>query len=235
LQVIPVIDVRHGVVVRAVAGDRASYQPIASPLFEGCAPYSAFAGLMALHPFPVIYCADLDAIEGRGVNVSLLSTLADSHPGVGLWGDAGARSLHDVAHQLSRPNISAVIGSEIGVTAAELRELVSNFGDRIILSLDYRAIGFVGDPALLADQSCWPTRVIAMTLANVGMGQGPDIATIAALKQRHGSGLIYAAGGIRNAADLTAAHQAGAHGALISSALHAQTITADDLGKVTDR
>jgi uncharacterized protein related to proFAR isomerase len=235
LQVIPVIDVRHGVVVRAIAGDRANYQPIVSPLFEGSAPHAAISGLMALYRFPVIYIADLDAIEGRGGNVSLLGALADSHPGVGLWVDAGARTTSDVARQLSLSNISAVIGSETGVTANEMRELKSQFGDTIILSLDFRGSGFVGEPELLADPTAWPNRVIAMTLANVGMGQGPDIATLASIKQRHPGGLIYAAGGIRNAADLQAGSQAGAHGALVSSAVHAQTITADDLGKVTGR
>jgi uncharacterized protein related to proFAR isomerase len=235
LQVIPVIDVRHGVVVRAIAGDRANYKPIVSPLFQGSAPHAAIAGLMALHRFPVIYCADLDAIEGRGGNVSLLGTLADGHPGVCLWVDAGARTASDIARHLSRPNIKAVIGSETGVTANEVRELKSHFGDTIILSLDFRGRRFVGDPGLLADQSCWPARIIAMTLANVGMGQGPDIATLAGIKQRCSNGLIYAAGGIRDGADLIAVSQAGAHGALVSSALHAQTLTADDLGKVTGR
>jgi uncharacterized protein related to proFAR isomerase len=235
LQVIPVIDVRHGVVVRAIAGDRATYQPIVSPLFFGCTPHAAVDGLMALHRFPVIYCADLDAIEGRGGNASLLGELAERHPGIAMWVDAGARTIPGVAAHLTRSNISAVIGSETGVTADDVRELKSQFGDTIILSLDFRWSGFVGDPGLLADPTCWPTRVIAMTLSHVGTGQGPNLATIAALKQRHATGSIYAAGGIRNGADLVAAHQAGAHGALVSSALHAQTITAEDLGKVTGR
>lgn len=235
MQVIPVIDVRQGVVVRAVAGDRANYQPIASPLFEGSTPHAALAGLMALHPFPVIYCADLDAIEGRGGNPEIAPTLIQAHPGVSLWMDQGARTLPDVANQLALSALSAVIGSETGITPDELRALTARFGNQIILSLDFRKHAFVGDAGLLADTSCWPTRVIAMTLANVGTGQGPDLETIAAIKQRHPTGIIYAAGGIRNGADLRAAHQAGAAGALVASALHAQTITADDLGKVTGR
>lgn len=235
MQVIPVIDVRHGVVVRAVTGDRANYQPIVSPLFEGNSPSAAVRGLMAFHPFPVIYAADLDAIEGRACHAKIIRELANDHRGVEFWIDQGARTLSDVADLLALENVSAVIGSESGITPAEVRALVVGHGQRIILSLDHRASGFLddpgflGDPGVLADQTCWPDRVIAMTLAQVGTAKGPDVATLRSIKHRHPSCHVYAAGGIANSADLTAARQAGASGALIATALHAQTITAGDL------
>lgn len=233
--VIPVIDVRHGVVVRAVAGDRANYKPIVSPLFAGCDPRSAVAGLMALHPFPVIYLADLDAIEGRASNTAVISNLANQYPGVEFWIDQSACTASGVGELLKSPNVAAVIGSETGISPAEIRALVELYADRLILSLDHRASGFIGDQQVLADQTCWPSRIIAMTLANVGTAKGPDLATLRAIKQRHPVGHVYAAGGIANPADLAAAQQAGASGALVASALHAQTITAGDLLEITGR
>ncbi len=43
---------------------------------------------------------------------------------------------------------------------------------------------------------------------------------------------IYAAGGVRNRADIEALHAAGAAGVLIATALHAGTIKADDLKEI---
>jgi uncharacterized protein related to proFAR isomerase len=235
VDVIPVIDVRFGAVVRAIAGNRADYRPIVSPLFEGSEPRAAVRGLMALYPFPVIYVADLDAIEGRPSNPGLFAAIAADHAGVELWVDQGARTLADVARQLWVDGVSAVVGSETGITAGELRALAARFGPRIVASLDFRVTGFVGRPEVLADPDCWLDRVIAMTLAHVGVAQGPDLATLSDIARRHPGGSVFAAGGIRHAADLAAARSAGACGALVSSALHAQTITAADLMEVCGR
>lgn len=240
--VIPVIDIRNGVAVRAVAGDRANYQPLISPLCSSPDPNAVADGLMALHPFPVLYVADLDGIEGRGANLGLIAELAGtldrrvSHEGstrtaaAALWVDNGARTETEVAALLAMPRTSAVIGSETGITPAALRELIAHHGDRLILSLDFRKTGFVGDPALLADRACWPARVIVMTLARIGGNRGPDLAQVGLIKHRHTGGQIFAAGGVRNGGDLRAAAHCGTSGALVSSALHAQTITAADLG-----
>ena len=264
--VIPVIDVRHGLAVRAVAGDRANYRPLVSPLSASADPLDVAHGLMALHAFPVIYIADLDGIEGRGANMGLIQQatgpravgwvkpsratqrferypLGRGRKGAALtqptshdvWSDTGARTAEDVAALLSIAHVHVVIGSETGVTPAELSALQAEFGDRVILSLDFRGDTFMGDPPLLADPACWPSRVIAMTLANVGVGKGPDLARISAIKRHAGGRDVFAAGGIRHRADLDDARAAGAGGALISSALHAQTITAGDLREVSGR
>jgi uncharacterized protein related to proFAR isomerase len=242
--VIPVIDVRYGVAVRAVAGDRANYKPLSSPLVPGPEPCAVARGLMAFHPFPVIYIADLDGVEGRGANLGLLSKLAgiagggSTRPALGtpvVWADTGACTMSDVVALLEIPLVCAVVGSETGIGAADLAKLKARFGDRMMLSLDFRGDRFVGDPAVLADPTFWPKRVIAMTLASVGRGAGPDLNTISDLKRRSPVSEIYAAGGIRNRADLGAAQSAGATGALIASALHAQTLTAGDLVEITGR
>lgn len=231
VQVVPVIDIRHGVVVRAVAGDRANYQPIVSPLFEGCEPSAAVAGLMALHAFAVIYLADLDGIEGREGNCDAVSAIAREHPSVELWIDRGARTADGIGALLAMDNVSAVVGSETGITAGEMRGLVQAFGRRVILSLDHRAEGFVGEADVLADASCWPQRVIAMTLGSVGRNQGPNIEVLADVIARGAGRAVYAAGGVRDGDDLRGLAAMGVAGALVSSALHAQTITAGDLGE----
>ena len=71
MDVIPVIDVRHGLAVAAVRGQRADYRPLVTPLAAGSDPADIARGYAALFTFPVLYVADLDGIEGRGRNVGL--------------------------------------------------------------------------------------------------------------------------------------------------------------------
>lgn len=228
MHIIPVIDVRHGIAVRAVAGDRANYRPLMTPLAsaEGaCGNLTALdlaRGYRNLQPFPTVYVADLDAIEGRGGDSDLAETLNAALPDVAVWIDAGLRQ------PAPGGSITSVIGSE-ALVDADLRPIP----DHAVLSLDFRGDDFIGPQALLARPELWPQRVIVMTLARVGADGGPDLKRIAEIAQRApSSSQIYAAGGIRDVGDLHAAHAAGAHGALIASALHAQKIKADDLREI---
>jgi phosphoribosylformimino-5-aminoimidazole carboxamide ribotide isomerase len=74
-----------------------------------------------------------------------------------------------------------------------------------------------------------------MTLDRVGSGGGPDVARLKEIAGRAGSRRVYAAGGIRNRADLDGIAAAGAAGALVASALHAGKITASDLKEIAGR
>ena len=101
-------------------------------------------------------------------------------------------------------------------------ETVGGFRDepRAILSLDYRGNAFVGPPGLENAAELWPARVIAMTLAKVGSGAGPDLERLAAVKAMAGRRQVFAAGGVRDGADLDDLQAAGIAGALVASALH---------------
>jgi len=82
---------------------------------------------------------------------------------------------------------------------------------------------------LLNDPEFWPEHVIAMMLARVGSLQGPDFDQLSTLMLRAPHKKLYAAGGIRGAHDLARLAHAGAHGALLASALHQRLISAADL------
>lgn len=236
MHIIPVIDVRHGIAVRAVAGDRANYSPLVSPLVSfqrvpwgqthgtdanATSAEAAASAFRRLYPFDTIYVADLDGIEGRGRNAHLSRSLSQALPEVAFWIDAGLRE--------PPPNdaATAVIGSET-LSGHEPRPVAP----QSVLSLDFRGDTFVGPAALLKQPELWPQRVIVMTLARVGSDAGPDLARIAEIASLAPQSRVYAAGGIRDAADLRAARAAGARGALIASALHAQKIKADDLDEI---
>lgn len=229
MHIIPVIDVKGGVVVAARRGDRANYMPLETPLAKGSDPLAVARGLLALFPFKTLYIADLDGIEGRGAHVELISKLAKALPEVSLWIDNGAADEAAVAAVLATARTSAVIGSETGVMPGVLAALDARFSGRIVLSLDFKGETFLGDPRLLPESAAWPGHVIAMTLARVGSGEGPDLKHIEQIAATGELRKVYAAGGIRNAEDLKAARSAGAAGALIATALHAGMIGAGDI------
>lgn len=235
MDVIPVIDVAHGAAVRAVRGERGSYRPLVTPLSTKPDPVAVAKGLRGLFPFRRLYVADLDGIEGRGRNVHLVPALSRELGGVDIWIDAGTGSRGAARAVLAAPVATLIVGSESLENTASIRDILNENPSRTVLSLDFRGAEFMGPPSLLTDPSLWPNRIIVMTLAHVGSDEGPDIDRIRDIVQRADGRKIYAAGGVRNRADLEAVRTAGAVGALIATALHAQKISADDLKEITGR
>lgn len=232
MDVVPVIDVRHGVAVAAARGDRAAYKPLATPLAEGSDPVSVARGYARLFTFPILYIADLDGIEGRGPSIALPGLLASALPGVELWIDDGARP-HEAAQQIAASTvIKPVVGTESMDGAADVAALRSLPRDRHVLSLDFRGESFIGPGVVLDEPQHWPDTIIVMTLARVGGGEGPDLDRVADIVARAGGRRVYAAGGVRDRADIEALHRAGAAGVLVATALHAGKVKAGDLREI---
>jgi phosphoribosylformimino-5-aminoimidazole carboxamide ribotide isomerase len=217
MHVVPVIDLKAGVVVRARLGQREGYRPIETPLSPTSDPVDVARGLRALHPFTTLYLADLDAIMGGGDNGAAIARLRAACPDLTLWVDNGIADHARATAWLDAGLGCLVLGSESQRDA----RLLQNFaGDpRIVLSLDYRGTDFVGPPAVL-DAALWPPKVIAMTLARVGSGAGPDLDRLAAIRAAAPDRAVYAAGGVRDAADLDRLTAAGIAGALVATSLH---------------
>lgn len=225
MDLIPVIDLQAGQVVHAVRGERSRYQPVRSSLAAGSDPLVLAPALLRASGARILYVADLDALQGRAPQAAVLAALLAAEPGCTLWLDAGFRDGPHACHLLEQlgdgaARVHPVFGSEslAGRSAAQSALAVRS---RVLLSLDR-----LGDRALDAagcwdDTALWPQRVIAMTLDRVGAGTGPDLQTLAALRQRAPQDTQFiGAGGMRNAADLARAAQAGAMAWLVASALH---------------
>jgi len=228
--VIPVLDLKGGVVVRAVAGERAAYRPLGpgdSVLVEDAEPLAVAQALCSLFPFRRLYLADLDAIEGRGDQSGVIRRLAAALAGVELWVDAGIADGCALKALLAVPGTVAVLGTESQRDAELLRTVRDH--PRVVLSLDWRGDAPQGPAELFADTALWPRRVIVMTLARVGTGGGPDVVRLREVLQRAGAREVYAAGGVRDVADLAALHDLGCAGALVATALHRGVIGRFDL------
>lgn len=223
MELIPVLDLRHGVVVRAQRGARHTYQPVRSALCEGARPLDVARALLRHTAAGTLYLADLDALQGGAVQQPLLAALLQALPGTTLWLDAGFADWPQAQALLATLGAEAVrvrpvFGSESLASLAALQALPA---DTAVLSLDRRD-GTPMDPAGCWQRpECWLPTTIAMTLERVGSGAGPDLETLAMLRRRapavhHWVG----SGGVRHPADLAAGATAGARAWLVASALH---------------
>lgn len=238
MEVIPVIDLKAGIVVHARMGQRDLYRPIESPLSATSDPVDVVRGLMSLHRFSTLYVADLDAIERTSDNRAALVRVKAAFPSLTLWVDNGIGTPDAAKHFLDGELGHLVLGSETQTGLDLVRHLAHD--PRAVLSLDFRADAFQGPPALLAEPACWPRRVIAMTLARVGSGAGPDLERLrsicdAAAKDTAMSRQVYAAGGIRDAADLAVLQERGIAGALVASCLHDGRLRGEEIAKLQMR
>ncbi|MBI1206011.1 MAG: nickel transporter [Azospirillum sp.] len=230
MQIIPVLDLIAGQVVQAEGGNRRRYRPIRSPLARSSAPEAVIDGLLGLHPFDTFYLADLDAIEGTPGHDATVDRLLRSYPGLTLWVDRGFHHAAEVTNWVAARSALAVVGSETLADAGELATLTAGpLAGRVVLSLDFRGDQFLGDAEVFDRPELWPARIIVMTLARVGSAAGPDVLRLTATRLSKPQAAIFAAGGVRDAADLTALATTGAAGALVATALHAGRLTPADL------
>jgi phosphoribosylformimino-5-aminoimidazole carboxamide ribotide isomerase len=227
MEIIPVIDLRGGQVVRARMGARDQYRPIETPLSPTSDPVDVARGLLSVFPFRTLYVADLDAIEGTGNSAAILARLHAAFPQLTLWVDNGIAEPDAARSWLESRCDHLVIGSEAQRDDALVSLLKGNA--RTILSLDFRGDEFIGPQSLLAAPELWPRHVIVMTLSRVGSEEGPDITRLRNIQERSSGSLVYAAGGIRGGHDLSALRNQGIAGALVASSLHAGMLTRSDL------
>lgn len=225
--IIPVLDVKDGLVVRAQMGMRHAYKPIETPLSPTSAIRDVAQGLRQIHPFPVFYVADLDAIENGSSHLDIADPLSLLQPRPEVWLDAGFRSSEDIRQVLANSGTFVVLGSESQVNTDALCAFSTH--SRLILSLDFRGDAFLGPPDILSEPALWPKRVIVMTLDMVGARRGPDFDRLQAIKDVAGSREIIAAGGVRNVDDLERLDDMGIAGALVATSLHSGELGAAEV------
>lgn len=240
LKIIPVIDIRHAVVVRGVAGERHSYRPVESRLTPSHAVVDVAEAIRGEFGLSELYVADLDAILDDSPHFDLYRDLANR--GFQLAVDAGLRDMQRAATLFAAGVHSVVAGLETIPGPQLLRDLTGEFGpDRVLFSLDLKN----GGPLFAPDAEFPSTepleiaaaaydagirRLIVLDLAAVGTGGGLSTLPLCREIQAGFPGVqLITGGGIRDFNDLEALREAGLHGVLIATALHNGSITRDDL------
>lgn len=213
MEIIPVMDVREGEVVHGRQVDRADYPPIGevSEVVDSSRPPDVADTFGARR----VYVADLDALEGAGDNFSIVEGLSS---GRDVLLDPGISSLEDLEKARSIVR-HPVLGTE---TCPE-GVMESCVGNEFV-SLDVEdglpeAAGTL-DRLDLAG-------VIVLSLGKVGTASGVDLGLV---EEVLGCGHpVYVGGGIASEDDLVGLEEAGAAGALVSTALHDGSISLDQV------
>lgn len=225
MRLIPVIDLKDGVVVHAQRGQRENYLPIHSLLSPSADVYDVIDAFLQLHDFKIIYLADLNAITGQGDNLALIHEVLQRYSRINFWLDSGYQSQTLYFGDLS--NYQPVLGSEC------YDDKQTTLHKNCILSLDFSAqdekLGMV---SLFEQPELWSNQVIIMTLARVGSNMGPDIEKLRDYQQTHSQIELIASGGVRNKADLQALKAIGIETVLIASALHNRAISKTDIANL---
>lgn len=243
MQILPVIDLRGGVVVRGASGRRARYRPVTNLFARDARPASVAAAFARHFSFDQAYVADLDAIEGSEPAWDLYRAIADA--GLRLWLDAGIRDPRQAAalvRYLEEQDVlqGLVVGLETVDGLASLAALCRTIGpERLLFSLDlYRGATWRARsnwhrqrPLELADDALrvGVERLLILDLERVGRRRGIGTESICRqVRERAPQAWIAAGGGIRGAADARAMTAFGCNALLVASALHDGSLTAED-------
>ncbi len=233
MNVIPVLDLKDGIVVLAAGGRRDAYQPVHTPLCTDPEPAAVITALCTLYPFTTFYIADLDRIMDRGTNDTAVIELARQHPTAEFWLDGGFATCADVLPFAAVQNIRIVVGSETLTSLEHYAQLrAAPEFTRHILSLDRKNDSELGPAELIARPELWPGTVISMDLNRVGENRGPNRARLNALRAQRDDVELAAAGGVRGIADLRQLRADGVAYALIATALHQRTLGAQELAEL---
>ena len=241
MQIIPVIDIRNGTAVRAVAGERSQYRAIDSLWTTSAEPAEVLNALERHFQCHVCYVADLDAIERQPLNHGTIAEMV--RIGVALIVDAGATAVEQIEALLETGVRQVVLSSESMHDLTQVEAMIRSFGSAsLIFSLDLKhGKLLVNDPAWQGKSPLDLVRfviergireLIVLDLAAVGTGLGiPTLLLCQDIRRMSPDIRIISGGGVDSAACVADAAQAGLDGLLIASALHDGRLTADDLAE----
>jgi phosphoribosylformimino-5-aminoimidazole carboxamide ribotide isomerase len=237
IRVIPVLDLKDGVAVHAVRGERSRYEPVRSVLSPSADPVAVAQAFQSRLGLGECYVADLDAIGRRGDHGAVVRALAQS--GLGVWLDAGVSSASEARQAAALGAARIIVGTETLGHLDDLPAIVGAAPRGAVLSIDLRAGKLLGgspavealDPVELAS-AAWRLGVrtfIVLDLSRVGAGGGVETGPALLVRQALPGAEIVIGGGVRDAGDLRALAEQGFDAALVASALHAGVITAATL------
>ncbi len=234
MRVIPVLDLKGGRAVHAVAGDRGRYGPLRSVFHPKPDPVTLARGMVDRLGATEVYVADLDAIVDR-VEPAYATFRAIGGLGLAIWADVGIED-GPVPTRLADSGVTWIIaGSETLRGPEALARVVEGAPlGSVVLSLDLRE----GVPILAANHT-WTgdvrseanlvaqavevgvRTIIRLDLAGVGTGRGvADIPAVPRFKPTHPALHWITGGGITSPADLETLARLGYSAALVGSALH---------------
>ena len=231
---LPVLDLKLGQAVHAVAGRRADYQPLQSRwCSQAHDPVRLVDTLNQQLHISEYYLADLDSLEGQGDNRQVIKALL--HQQTRLWLDAGIVTMQDARYWLHLGAYRLILASESLPSIQVIKDIVDFAGaDRVVFSLDLRrgqvhclpGVFVSNDPMaiLAAVRTCGISQFIVLDTAVVGTSSGPTTLKLCQqVRAWDSTATIISGGGVRHWNDVDALVQSGANRVLVSTWLHSPT------------
>ena len=241
--VYPAIDVRDGRVVRLRQGDYAQETRYADDPLAIAERYAA-AGARWLH------LVDLDAAREGGYAIATLLTRIARTTGLRVQTGGGVRSQDDVERLFDAGAARVVVGSlAVREPSTVAGWIERHGGERITVALDTRRVdgewrlptaGWTRSdgtslPFLLSLYLGTGLRHLLCTdIGRDGMLAGPNLELYRAILELAPRVALQASGGVRDAADVEAAREAGCAGAVLGKALLDGRFPLEDALALTD-
>lgn len=229
MRILPVIDLKAGVVVRGVAGRREVYRPIVSKLTSSPDPAAVALAFRDQLGLTEIYLADLDAIGGAEPAWAVYASLREL--GCRLWVDAGIRT-EALASKLAAAGVERIVAGLETLDGPEILDhLCRVYGKRIVFSHDLKDGKPLGNRTAWHAEDAWVIAqravdagvrtMIVLDLARVGVGAGTGTEALCGrLAASYCELEVVAGGGVWDRADLVRLKVLRVRTVLAASALH---------------
>jgi phosphoribosylformimino-5-aminoimidazole carboxamide ribotide isomerase len=219
--VIPAVDVLEGRAVRLLQGD---YDRVAA---EAGDPLELIRRFAAASP-PFVHVVALGAARDGGAPVELARDAVAAAAPVPVQLGGGVRSVAD-AEALVEAGVARVIVGTAAFGPLPLENFVDALGDRLAIAIDVaagiaRTAGWLESAQLSTGDAldrctrAGVTRIVCTAIDRDGTKAGPDLELLETVRARF-AGLILAAGGIRDAADVEAVRATGVDGVVVGRAM----------------
>ncbi len=244
MQVIPVIDLKGGQVVRGIGGQRAQYRAVQSQLVSSSAAGPVAQALVDIVQHRQLYIADLDAIGGADPDwrayEQVMASGADIIIDAGIATPDAAQAVVDFSARHSA-RTSIIVALESSSSPDDLPGIFSRIdAGRAVFSLDLKhglalTNGVAWQRLSVLDIAACAVeigfeRMIVLDVAAVGVGKGPQVVDLCRdIRARNPQLELISGGGVRSVDDLRTFHEAGCDGVLVASALHDGKLTRSDL------
>ena len=232
-KIIPVVDIRNGVAVRAVSGDRKNYKQLDNLAFKPNDLCRIIEVLLKLSRSNILYIANLNGVAGDDSYDCILYKVMREFGEVEIWIDNGFRDLEDFnrfragffawcekngCNACPWEKLVPVFGTESIADNLSYKKIFSTL-DKAILSIDKKNNVILGLVTMDIMLDLLPKRVILMNLDKVGTNSGPDLNWLNSMIQRNLKVEFFGAGGLRGREDYEIVARYKAAGWLVGSAL----------------
>ena len=215
IEVIPVLDIMNGLVVRAIAGRREEYKPLENSVVSRKPDPSSVLNGFKNMGFRTIYIADLDAIMGRGDNRHVIDLAMNM--GFKVLADIGRKGLEFE----DEDELVYVIGTEYMWYPHELGILnnrvisLDMYNDLIIFKNMRKDL----DDVLIQIKQLNLKKILVIDLSRVGTESGINKAIVAKVVN-YFPGKVIVGGGVRGEEDIMELKNMGVMGVLVATAIH---------------